>query len=137
MPEDVVKELEVSLDVGSRFRSLRDLVKLVGIAPSIGSHDRGGQRSKSSKWGSARLRIPSPLLPTASIDAHIGALLEIVPEIVEDDVDLTLTVALLFDDPTVSFRISASQLGRIALREWSMDLSVYPCAEEAEISERD
>lgn len=85
MPEDVVKELEVSLDVGSRFRSLRDLVKLVGIAPSIGSHDRGGQRSKSSKWGSARLRIPSPLLPTASIDAHIGALLEIVPEIVEED----------------------------------------------------
>lgn len=125
------------LEFVSLTRSLAEVSALVGHAPDSTSHDLGEPRTKGRTWDQTIWRLSSTAGDEASLEDHLSELREHADELgllsrndLPDDLQLVLSIAVMYDSFTCTVQLPAASLQPFLVAGFDLEISVYPVGED-------
>ena len=127
-----MREVLIAVDFVSSSLSLSDLQRISGCAASDGSFDRENTGPGGKVRGHSRLRVSSDdrSVDIAGQVKAIAAKLQRVGNGAENDICVSLDVALLASTAMASLEIPTALLDELPLRPSSIAITCYLCSDD-------
>lgn len=128
-----MKTFAVSLNITTQSLTIAELSDRVGIAPSPSSHDKGTARVRKGVWEQTVWVLESSQEETAPVEEHLQSIFAKFPpallhreNILPDDAQVYLDIAVFFDTAMCSVQIPPGCVDLLAGHGIALEVTCYP-----------